>query len=419
MKLPPIINTLCRTLIDSGARPILVGGYVRDFFLKQESKDIDIEVYDIPSLDKLKKSLCQLGPVHDVGKSFGVLKINIDGFDFDISLPRTEQKIAKGHKGFDVKTDPCLDFKTAASRRDFSMNAIGYDVKTQSFLDPFNGQEDIQNKIIRHVSDKSFAEDPLRILRAVQFSARFNFKLHTNTLTLCQNMVKKDMLAELPKERVFEEYKKLLLKANKPSVGFYLLDKMNALFPEIKTLSENSFDQTMSCLDAMVTLITKDTKTNLLLMLSSLCYKLKNTDDFFNRLSNEKNLIDKVTSLTKSYRIPSKFYENKAEDSAILKLSTKVNIENLILLSHADYIASNQNTKKYPAGEWLRLRAIKLEVLNEEPKALIQGRDLIKRGLNSGKEFKNILNDAYEAQLNRKFTSYDDAQLWLDNYLSS
>ena len=419
MKLPLVINTLCKTLIDSGARPILVGGYVRDFFLKQESKDIDIEVYNIFSLEKLKSSLSQLAPVHDVGKNFGVLKITIDEFDFDISLPRTEQKTAKGHKGFEVTTDPNLDFTTAASRRDFSMNSMGYDVQTKSFLDPYNGQQDIKNKVVRHVSDKSFIEDPLRVLRAVQFCARFNFTLDTNTLTLCRNMVKEEMLSELPKERIFEEYKKLLLKANKPSTGFYLLDELNALFPELKTLPKEAFRQTMNCLDAMAKLRTKDTKKNLILMLSSLCYKLENSVYFLSRLSSEKNLIDKITSLTKNYFLPSQLYENAAEDSAILRLSTKANIENLILLSHADYMVSNKDTQEYPAGDWLKLRATQLHILNDGPKALLQGRDLINRGLSAGKEFKKILDDAYEAQLDTKFTSYDDAELWLDNYLSS
>lgn len=418
MKLPPVISTLCKTLVDSDARPVLVGGYVRDHFLEQESKDIDIEVYNISSLDKLKTSLSQLAPVHDVGKSFGVLKIHMDGFDFDISLPRTEQKTAKGHKGFSVKTDANLDFKTAASRRDFSMNAIGYDIQTQSFLDPYNGQDDIKNKIIRHVSDKSFAEDPLRVLRAVQFCARFNFKLDTNTLTLCQNMVKENMLSELPQERIFEEYKKLLLKANKPSIGFFLLDQMNALYPELKELSKETFRETMNCLDNMRSLITKDTKTDLVLMLSSLCYKLEKTTSFLNRLSNEKNLIDKVISLTNNYSVPSRLYINKADDSAILKLSTKVNIQDLIQLSHADYMISHKDAQDYPAGEWLTLRATQLHVLKEGPKALLQGRDLIKRGLSAGKTFKRILDDAYEAQLDRKFTSSDDAQVWLDDYLS-
>ena len=419
MKLPLLINTLCKTLIDSGARPILVGGFVRDYFLKQESKDIDIEVYNISSLEKLKSSLSQLAPVYDVGKSFGVLKISMDGFDFDISLPRTEQKTAKGHKGFDVKTDAHLDFKTAASRRDFTMNAMGYDIQTKSFLDPYNGQDDIKYKVIRHVSDKSFVEDPLRVLRAVQFCARFNFKLDTNTLTLCQNMVKENMLLELPQERIFEEYKKLLLKANKPSIGFFLLDELNALFPELKILPKETFLQTMNCLDAMAKLRTKNTKRNLVLMLSSLCYKLENRANLLSRLSNERNLIDKVISLTKNYSIPSQLYSNKLEDSAILKLSTKVNIQDLILLSHADYLITHQDAQEYPAGEWLTIKATKLEVLNEGPNALLQGRDLINRGLSAGKEFKKILDDAYEAQLDTKFTSYNDAQLWLDNYLSS
>jgi tRNA nucleotidyltransferase (CCA-adding enzyme) len=229
IKISKPIEAIFTLLFDHGAYPLIVGGYVRDHFLQRESKDIDIEVYRINSLKKLKTALEELAPVHEVGKNFGVLKMDYEGYDLDISLPRTEKKTGKGHTGFDVQTNGQLDFKTAAKRRDFTMNAIGYDTRSGYFIDPYNGQKDIEKGVIRHINDDTFVEDPLRILRAVQFAARFNFTLDTNTLKLCQNMVQEDMLEELPDERIFEEYKKLLLRANRPSLGFALLDEMNAL----------------------------------------------------------------------------------------------------------------------------------------------------------------------------------------------
>ncbi len=454
MKLSSPITDLCHRLIDSGARPIIVGGYVRDFFMQKKSKDIDIEVYNISSLEQLKSSLEQLAPVHEVGKSFGVLKIQLDEYEFDISLPRTEIKTSKGHKGFNIQTNGYLDFITAAKRRDFTMNAIGYDVCTSSFLDPYNGQEDIEKNIIRHVDDVSFVEDPLRVLRAVQFAARFNFKLDANTLKLCQRMVTKGMLAELPKERIFEEYKKLLLKASKPSLGFELLDQLNALFPELKALQGIPQDKeyhpegdvwthTMMSLDAMAELKTGESKKDIMLLLATLCHDLGKAEtteiiggkirsighenyldptlSLMQRLCDEKALVEEIVSLVKTHLMPSLLYQQNSTEAAIRRLSTKVNIENLIILSKADHFGrttKEAKNKEYPAGEWLFQKAQELKVLQKKPEALLQGRHLIEKGLEAGKPFKKILDDAYEAQLDGKFFTQEGALNWLNTYLS-
>ena len=441
--------------MEIGARPIVVGGYVRDHFLSVESKDIDIEVYGISSLDVLKSSLETFAPVHEVGKNFGVLKLRLDDHDLDISLPRTEIKTAKGHKGFHVQTNGYLDFNTASKRRDFTMNAIGYDIKTDFFIDPHGGQKDIEAGIIRHVDDESFIEDPLRVLRAVQFAARFNFKLDANTLKLCQTMIKEDMLSELPKERIFEEYKKLLLKASRPSIGFELLDKMNALFPELKALQRVAQDKTkhpegdvwthtMMSLDAMAELKTGNNKKDIILMLAILCHdlgKVKTTkivdnkvsaDNHHNtleptislleRLSDQRSLIDAVVSLVQEHPAPSQLYKENAQDSAIRRLSTRVNIEDLVMLAKADNFGRTTQdaiNKAYPAGEWLLTKAKELNVLHKGPEQILQGRHLISCGLKSGKIFKHILELAYEAQLEGKFFTEEEAIVWLKDYLSS
>ena len=441
--------------MEIGARPIVVGGYVRDHFLGVESKDIDIEVYGISSLDVLKSSLETFTPVHEVGKSFGVLKIRLDDHDLDISLPRTEIKTAKGHKGFHVQTNGYLDFNTASKRRDFTMNAIGYDIKTDFFIDPHGGKVDIKNSIIRHVDDKSFAEDPLRVLRAVQFAARFNFKLDTNTLKLCQTMIKDDMLSELPKERIFEEYKKLLLKAPKPSIGFELLDKLNALFPELKALQGIVQDETkhpegdvwthtMMSLDAMAELKTGNKKKDITLMLAILCHdlgKVKTTQIIDNevsatdhhnvlepalslleRLSDQKSLVDAVIALIQEHPMPSRLYKEDAQDSDIRRLSTRIDIEDLVTLAKADNFGrSTQDAmdKKYPPGEWLLAKAKELNILHKGPEQILQGRHLIACGQKAGKQFKDILQQSYEAQLEGKFFTEEEALIWLEDYLSS
>ena len=455
MKLHPAIVTLSQALLEHGARPFIVGGYVRDFFLEKESKDIDIEVYGISSLDKLKSVLKTLAPVHEVGKSFGVLKLSLEGFDIDISLPRTEIKTAKGHKGFHVQTNGYLDFNTAAKRRDFTMNAIGYDIKTDFFIDPHGGREDIKKGVMRHVDDESFVEDPLRVLRAVQFAGRFNFTLDPNTLKLCQNMVKEQMLDELPKERIFEEYKKLLLKANKPSQGFELLDVMGALYPELKALQGIKQDETchpegdvwthtMMSLDAMSALKTGDNKRDLMLLLATLCHDLgkvqttevinnkvssfghekllEPTKSLLNRLSDEKALFEEISPLIREHLVPSQLYTQQSKDPAIRRLSTRVNIEDLVLLARADHLGrttSDAKKKRFPAGDWLLKKAKRLKVENDKPKAILLGRHLIDAGLKPGEKYKVILDEAYENQLDGNIDDEQSALKWLKIFLES
>ncbi|MDF1880848.1 HD domain-containing protein [Sulfurimonas sp. MAG313] len=454
MKLPESIIKLAQTLMDNEARAFIVGGFVRDHFLGLESKDIDIEIYGIASLQKLSAVLEDLAPVHEVGKNFGVLKISLDGYDLDISLPRTETKTGQGHKGFHIQTNGQLDYTTAAKRRDFTMNSIGYDIKTEFFLDPYDGRKDIEEGIIRHVDDKSFVEDPLRVLRAVQFAGRFNFVLDTNTLKLCQNMVEEKMLDELPKERIFEEYKKLLLRSDKPSQGFELLDEMNALYPELKNLQGIPQDKayhpegdvwthTMMSLDAMAQLRTKDEKKNLILMLAVLCHDfgkveattevegkissiahehiLEPTNSFITRLTNEKSLLEEIYPLIKEHLVPSQLYQQKSKDSAIRRLSTRVNIQDLVLVATADHLGrttTEAKNKKYPAGQWLLQKAKKLKVHEEQPKELLLGRHLIKEGMTPGLEFKVILQEAYDEQLEGKIKTEKAAIKWLKNYLN-
>lgn len=210
-------------------KPIIVGGYNRDKLLNLDSKDIDIELYGIDSLQELETILEEFGDVNSVGKSFGVCKLRFDELDIDFSLPRIDSKVSNGHRGFSVETDSTLDFKTASSRRDFTVNAIGYDVKNRKILDPFNGLKDLQSKTLRAVDLDKFVEDPLRVMRAVQFGARFDFKLDSALLKLLQEMIQTKLLQELPEERIFEELKKVLFKAKKPSFALVMLQQLGAI----------------------------------------------------------------------------------------------------------------------------------------------------------------------------------------------
>ena len=207
-----------------------VGGYVRDALLGIENKDIDMEVHGVsPSV--LEDILKNFGEVITIGASFGIY--NLKGCSLDIAMPRKETARGTGHRDFDVVVDPFIGTEKAALRRDFTINALMQNVLTGEITDHFGGRADLEKGVIRHVNDSSFAEDPLRVLRAAQFAARFDFEIAEETVELCSSM---DLTA-LSKERIETELEKALLKADKPSVFFEILRKMNQLdywFKELK-----------------------------------------------------------------------------------------------------------------------------------------------------------------------------------------
>ncbi len=420
-----------------GARPLLVGGCVRDHFLKNQIKDYDIEVFDIKDFNTLTSYLKDFGEIKLVGKSFGVLKLLTKNDEYDFALPRIEKKISSGHKGFEIISDASLDYKQAASRRDFTINSIAYDFKTKDFLDPFNGLQDIKDKKLKYINIDSFKEDPLRVYRAIGFLARFDFTIDFKTKELCIEMVKGGELKTLAKERIFEEFKKFLLKAKKPSIAFKYLREFGLLeyFTELKALVSCKQDKiyhpegdvwihTLLSLDEMAKLRTKDEKKNLLLMLAILCHDLgkpyctkeikgritsykheslglEPTKSFLDKLCDDKKLCDEVCTLVKYHLIPFAFFLSNPSSKAIKRLATKVNIEDLCKVCLADCLGRDiKDKEKCPqAIKYLLEEAKKLEVHNVAEKNLVQGRDLLFLGFKAGKEFKTILEFAYNLQI--------------------
>ena len=222
-------------------RLYLVGGFVRDILLNQHPKDLDAEVYGVAP-ERLEELLQRLYPglVNTVGRSFGILKIHLgDDVECDISIPRQESKTGKGHKGFAISGDPGMSTEEAARRRDFTVNAILVDPLSGDYVDPFDGLRDLKRKILRVVDPKTFVEDPLRVYRALQFSARFHFIVESESLELLQTMVLNGSLTELSRERITDELRKLLIKAQKPSIGFelaYEIGLIEAYYPELFAL---------------------------------------------------------------------------------------------------------------------------------------------------------------------------------------
>ncbi len=463
MYLPKIIETISKKLHEHKAKAIVVGGSVRDHFLKLPIKDYDIEVYGLDNLEQLEKILVEFGSVNLVGKSFGVLKFVHEKEEYDFSFPRLESKVGKGHRGFDVETDGNMSFKQAALRRDFTINAMGYDIEKKSFLDPFDAQKDIELQILRHIDDASFVEDPLRVYRAVQFCARFNYVLADETKVLCKDMIEKGMLEELPKERVYGELKKLFLKAKKPSLGFELMRELGVLkyFPELQSIIDVQQDpkwhpegdawvHTMMTIDAMRQLISDklafSEKEKLKYMFAILCHDfgkavttiieedgriraighekagIEPAKSFMYRLTSEHDFIESILPLVEHHLKPSQFYKNGAKSQAIRRLATKVNIEELVIVAKADFLGrTTQESLRgdYKAGEWLLEKAKALKVQNRPLDNLLQGRDLINLGLEPSPEFKMILDEVYELQIDGAVSSKEEALDYVRGSLKS
>ncbi len=445
LTLPKILEDILKDLQKIGATPILVGGSVRDFFLNIPVKDYDIEIFGIDSLDIIQKSLEKFGSVKLVGKSFGVLTLRVNEYDFDFALPRIEKKIGNTHQDFEVITNANLSFKEAAIRRDFTINAIGYDFFKQEFIDPFNGINDLKNKIIKHINDKTFMEDSLRVYRAVQFASRFDFEIAENTKKLCKQIVLNDELKYLPKERIYEEFKKLFLKSAKPSIGFELLREQGVLkyFHELEVLINciqepeyhpegDVWIHTMMALDELARILNEeniqDEYRKLYLFYGILCHDfgkpfctkeingkitsfkheslgIEPTISFLSKLTNEKKFIDIVCSLVKNHLTPFQLYLAESSLKAIKRLSLKVNIEDLCLVCLADCLGRTiKDKEKCPkATSWLLKKAKELNIENKAIEPLIQGRDLIDLGFKPSREFKYILNFAFDLQLDEHF----------------
>lgn len=230
MKNSSIAERIAEYVKEAGGRAFYVGGFVRDRLLGIENKDVDIEVHGIEP-DALYEILWRLGEPLSFGKSFGVFALK--GEDIDIAMPRRERATGSGHRDFEVDVDPFIGTREAARRRDFTINALMEDVLTGELVDHFGGRRDLDEGVIRHIDPATFIEDPLRVLRGAQFAARFGFAIAPDTIELCRGID----LSALSRERVEEEMKKALLKADRPSIFFESLramDQLDVWFPELK-----------------------------------------------------------------------------------------------------------------------------------------------------------------------------------------
>jgi len=223
----PLAEKIFQHIESVGGRVYIVGGTVRDYLLKIDNNhDIDVEIYHL-TYDELKTVLEQYGQVNTYGKSFAIMGLDcLPGYDF--ALPRKESKTGVKHQDFDIIIDKDLSLDKAIQRRDITINALMYDYAQGEIIDLCGGMSDLENHIIKMVSPLTFKEDPLRVLRVAQFISRFEMKVEEKTLEMCKRMVREGMLQHLSIERIYGEYRKLLLSPH-PSLGLEFLREINAL----------------------------------------------------------------------------------------------------------------------------------------------------------------------------------------------
>jgi tRNA nucleotidyltransferase (CCA-adding enzyme) len=416
-----------------------------------QPKDWDLEVYNLDAA-RLREILDQFGPVNVVGEAFTVYKL---GNHLDVSIPRRERKSGRGHKGFVIEGDPSMSVAEAARRRDFTVNAILEDPLTGELIDPFDGRRDIEQRVLRVVSKDTFAEDSLRVLRAAQFAARFEFDIEPETIELCRTID----LSDLPAERIWGEIEKLLLRAAQPSIGLEWLRRLGAiekLFPEIQSLigvpqdpewhpEGDVFVHTKLVIDGARKLIDDlPYPRQVTVMLAALAHDFGKpatteflegrwrsrgheeagvppAESFLNRVNvhtiDGYNVREQVIALVREHLKPGEFYKKRDEvgEGAFRRLARRCEPDLLYRVAKADSLGRNAEwvprEKWYgsEAQEWFIQRSRELQVEQRPPDPLLLGRHLLELGVEPGPRMGEITRAVYELQLDGRVRSLDEA----------
>ncbi|GHT40694.1 multifunctional CCA protein [Planctomycetales bacterium] len=430
---------------------LFVGGCVRDSLLGIVPKDYDIEVYGLTYRQIIKILRSHGFRTGLVGQSFGTLKVNNE---IDVSIPRTESKSGTGHKEFDIASDPNLDPKTAFARRDFTINALGIRLNNGGYelVDYYGGADDLQNKILRAPTE-AFCEDPLRVLRGMQFVARFGFGMETRTIELCRKVLPE--FSTLSAERVYAEWTKWALKGQYPGKGLQLLADTGWIecFPEIAALvgvPQNSlyhpegdaFVHTKLVCDAAAAIAGEmqlDDTERTILLFGALCHDFGKPSTtvfldgrwrsprhaqegeplasrFLRRLQAPNRIIETVPVLVREHLAHSAIPNDQVPSrAAVRRLSVRLEPANIKLwaaVCRADALGCGDGQPRYRVETWVEV-AEKLNVRESKPKPILQGRDLIPLGFKPGPAMGKILNDGYEQQLDGKINSLDEAIHWV------
>jgi len=438
---------------DAGGRALCVGGFVRDRQVGRASKDLDVEVFGVPQ-EQLLPLLTSLGRVEPVGQQFPVYKVGA----IDVALPRRESKTGRGHKGFTVEGDHTMPFAEAARRRDFTINALAWDPLTDEVLDPFDGRRDLNLRILRVVDPRTFADDSLRVLRALQFAARFELTIDPETARICASIP----LDDLPAERIWGEFEKLLLVAERPSIGFALareLGVIGQLLPEMEALYDcpqdaewhpegNVWIHTLMVIDqARMLNADLDRPRLAAVMLGAVCHdlgkpvttavidgRIKSPNHEAMGVEPATKILDRlhintldgfdvrgqVLGIVAEHLRPMAFYKtwDTVRDGAFRRLAQKVDLELLVRFARAD-CTGRTGTFDCSGIEWFLERAQSLGVEHRPPAPILLGRHLMELGVEPGPRMGEILRAIYELQLDGAVTSLEEAKQEARSHLAS
>jgi tRNA nucleotidyltransferase (CCA-adding enzyme) len=439
-----MVTGIATAVRDAGGRALIVGGWVRDQLLgRPESIDVDVEVFGVAA-DRLRALLESFGRVEAVGESFQVYKIG----GIDVSLPRRDSKAGRGHRGFVVTGDPDMSIAEAARRRDFTINAISWDPLTREHFDPFDGRSDLERRRLRVVDPLTFGDDSLRVLRGVQFAARFGLTVEESTAALCRSIA----LDDLPPERVWGEFEKLLF-APQPSIGFSVamdLGVVEKLFPELQALAGcpqepewhpegDVWVHNLQVIDRARTRIDDLSRPQqIAVMLGAVCHDLgkpattKFLDGRIRSLDHEEqgvapasafldrlnvNAFDgydvrkQVLGITAQHLKPGSWFKVRDEvgDGAFRRLAQKVDLELLARVAKSDCEGRQPGNFDCSAMDWFLERARALGVQHRPPEPILLGRHLLALGLKPGPRIGEILKVVYEQQMDGSVTNLDDA----------
>ena len=415
--LPGRLLKIAGDIREAGGRAFLVGGWVRDALLGKSCRDYDVEVYDMAQ-DALVPILSKYGRTNLVGKAFGVIHLAMKGLSLDFSFPRTESKVGYGHRGFVVHTDEKLNFKEAALRRDFTINAMGMELPELTLCDPYGGIDDLKTHTLRHVGP-AFAEDSLRILRGVQFASRFGCTLAPSTVDLCRTL----SLDDLSVERLFEEFKKWLLKPGKPSLGLkaFLDIKLDEYFPEIHPF-KNSWETLGTILDNMAPLRDSSGLPEARVMefafAALLCGSAETALKFLERITNETHLLKVVPLLLKAYQELDTAIVNDAP--SLRRLAVKLDGLKLLCLlvrcTPGEFFADSAEGENFAEKLWNA--ASELNLMDAAPQPYLMGKMLMDMGVKPGKQMGEIIKKSFELQLDGKINNAEEAIAWAKSCLS-
>jgi len=450
-EVPLRIVKIAERVKEHGGRALLVGGCVRDQLMGIDPKDWDLEVYGIEPA-RLRELLTDFGPVNAVGEAFKVYKL---GPELDVSMPRRDRKSGEGHRGFVIEGDPSMTVYDATQRRDFTVNAILKDPLNGEIIDPFNGVSDIRRKTLRAVSAETFVEDSLRVLRAAQFAARFEFEIEEGTVAICRQIE----LSDLPAERIWGEIEKLLLRANRPSLGLQWLKDLRVteqLFPQVQAIVDvpqepewhpegDVFVHTKLTLDRARELIEDlEYPRKVTVMLAALAHDFGKpaTTEFIDgrwrsrgheeagveptqvlldslnvHTLNGYDVRSQVLALVREHLKPGEFFKRRDQvgDGAFRRLARKCELDLLYRVAKADSLGRNAEwvprSKWYDteAQEWFITRARELEVEQHPPAPLLMGRHLLSMGVAPGPRVGQITQAVFEMQLDGRVRTLDEA----------